>query len=138
MMLTCIIHNYLLDCFVPRNDGDLYRHHSFLQGIIPMPGTRNDALQVPSLRDPKEKMLFSNMLKLTSFRNSPFEGGRGMSFNLSLVGTKQSRQYFFIISFFLFSTKNANFAAFNIKKIKMNNYLWNLTGENLLKQEGLC
>ena len=25
-----------------RNDGDLYRHHSFLQGILPMPGSRND------------------------------------------------------------------------------------------------
>jgi len=53
---------YLLDCFVPynnefinpriinrsgllrsaRNDGDLYRHHSFLQGIYHVPGTRND------------------------------------------------------------------------------------------------
>ena len=31
-----------LDCFVPRNDGDLYRHHSFLQGIYPMPAARND------------------------------------------------------------------------------------------------
>ena len=31
-----------LDCFVPRNDGDLYRHHSFLQGIFPIPGSRND------------------------------------------------------------------------------------------------
>ena len=25
-----------------RNDGDLYRHHSFLQGIFPMPGAYND------------------------------------------------------------------------------------------------
>ena len=25
-----------------RNDGDLYRHHSFLQGIYPMSGDRND------------------------------------------------------------------------------------------------
>ena len=25
-----------------RNDGDLYRHHFFLQGIYPMPGARND------------------------------------------------------------------------------------------------
>ena len=31
-----------LDCFVPRNDGDLHRHQSFLQGISPMPGARND------------------------------------------------------------------------------------------------
>ena len=25
-----------------RNDGDLYRHHSFLQGIFPMPCAHND------------------------------------------------------------------------------------------------
>ena len=25
-----------------RNDGDLYRHRSFLQRIFPMPGARND------------------------------------------------------------------------------------------------
>ena len=36
-----------LDCFVPRNDGDLYRHHSFLQGILPMPGSRNDETRNP-------------------------------------------------------------------------------------------
>ena len=49
-----------LDCFVyfdtstgsvhrfaqqpPRNDGDLNRHQSFLQGIYPMPGARNDVI----------------------------------------------------------------------------------------------
>ena len=27
-----------------RNDGDLYRHHSFLQGIFPMPVARNDII----------------------------------------------------------------------------------------------
>ena len=36
-----------LDCFVPRNDGDLYRHHSFLQGIFPMPGAYNDETRNP-------------------------------------------------------------------------------------------
>ena len=54
-MLSCPVLNHLimtksliltlsgsLDCFVPRNDGDLCRHHSFLQGIYPMPGTYND------------------------------------------------------------------------------------------------
>ena len=32
----------ILDCFVPRNDGDLTRHHSFLQWIYHMPGATND------------------------------------------------------------------------------------------------
>ena len=50
-----------------------------------------------SLRDSEEKMLFSNMLKLTSFRNSPFEGGRGMFFNLSLVAC-EAIQYQWIAS----------------------------------------
>ena len=69
---------YLLDCFVPyndetrnpviarheaiqiqatqsgllrsaRNDGDLYRHHSFLQGIFPMPGAYNDEVINPHI-----------------------------------------------------------------------------------------
>ena len=43
-----------LDCFVPRNDGDLYHHHSFLQEIFLMPGSRNDVLHVPSLRGTKQ------------------------------------------------------------------------------------
>ena len=29
-------------CLAVRNDGDLYRHHSFLQGIFTMPAARND------------------------------------------------------------------------------------------------
>ena len=29
-------------CLAVRNDGDLNRHQSFLQGIYPMPGSRND------------------------------------------------------------------------------------------------
>ena len=28
-------------CLAVRNDGDLYRHHSFLQGIFPMPATND-------------------------------------------------------------------------------------------------
>ena len=43
-------------------------------------------IQVAVIARLRRKMLFSNTLKLTSFRNSPFEGGRGMFFNLSLVG----------------------------------------------------
>ena len=38
-------HSFLLGIFsmpATRNDGDLYRHHSFLQGIFPMLATRND------------------------------------------------------------------------------------------------
>ena len=64
---------YLLDCFVPyndevvnphiirlsgllrsaRNDGDQYRHHSFLQGIYPMPGTYNDETRNPVIARPR-------------------------------------------------------------------------------------
>ena len=63
--------NIFLDCFVPtndefcklvnfsmfeksifsswsRNDGDLYRHHSFLQGVYPMPAARNDGMVIPA------------------------------------------------------------------------------------------
>ena len=38
-------------CLAVRNDGGLYRHHSFLQGIFPLPAARNDVgsrfLEVP-------------------------------------------------------------------------------------------
>jgi len=35
-------------CLAVRNDSDLYRHHSFLHGIFPMPAARNDGDRLSS------------------------------------------------------------------------------------------
>ena len=92
-----------------RNDGDLYRHHSFLHGIYPMPGATNDEFCKHVNFSVLEKNIFSSgsrndgdCIVITLFCRGFITCPLLIMTNLvtpSLRGTKQSRMSDFYYGF---------------------------------------